>query len=107
MNLPKVIEALVVAQNSYDSLSYANCFAETAIVFDEGKTHTGRTAIEKWIAKANEKYKTVMKPIGFEEKGKISILTAENSGTFAGSPVVLQYHFEIENGLIESLKVTG
>jgi hypothetical protein len=46
-----------------------------------------------------------MNPIGYIEAGAESILTAEISGTFEGSPVVLKYHFEIKNGLIQSLKV--
>lgn len=106
MNLPKVITGLIEAQDNFDSAAYANCFSEKAVVFDEGKTYTGKAEIEKWIAGANEKYKTVMKPLGYEENGKVSILTAENSGTFPGSPVILKYHFEIEDGLVKFLKIT-
>lgn len=36
MNLPKVVAELIKAQNDFDSLAYANCFTETAIVLDEG-----------------------------------------------------------------------
>ncbi len=42
MNLPKVVQDLVTAQNNFDSAAYANCFSETAEVFDEGKTHRGK-----------------------------------------------------------------
>lgn len=42
MNLPKVITELVKTQNSFDSAAYANCFSETAVAFDEGKTHNGK-----------------------------------------------------------------
>ncbi len=107
MNLPKVITDLIAAQDNFDSAAYANCFSETAVVFDEGQTHKGKAAIEKWIASANEKYNTVMKPLNYEENGKISILTAENSGTFPGSPVVLKYNLEVVDGLIKSLKITS
>ncbi|MFC7524085.1 nuclear transport factor 2 family protein [Parapedobacter sp. GCM10030251] len=107
MKLQKTIASLVNAQNSYDSTAYANCFAEGAVVLDEGKTHNGRTEIERWIADANEKYKTVMKPVSFEENGTTCILKAEISGTFDGSPTVLSYHFEIAGEQIQSLKITG
>jgi hypothetical protein len=40
MNLPKVINDLIEAQNNFDSNAYANCFAETGTMFDEGKNHT-------------------------------------------------------------------
>jgi hypothetical protein len=106
MDLPTIIADLLKAQDNYDSIAYANCFSETAVVFDENKTHRGRIEIGDWIDRANEKYKTVMKPISFQTKRMESILTSENSGTFPGSPIVLQYHFEIVNGLIQSLKVT-
>lgn len=107
MNLPKVIADLVKAQDNHDSVAYANCFYETAVVFDEGKTYNGRTEIERWISNSNEKYKTVKKPLEYNVFDTESVLTAEVSGTFDGSPVVLQYHFEIINGQIQSLKVTG
>ncbi|MCX2473646.1 hypothetical protein OQZ33_04805 [Pedobacter sp. MC2016-05] len=60
MNLPKVITDLVQAQNNFDSLAYANCFTETAVVFDEGKTHTGKQEIKIWIQKANKQYQALM-----------------------------------------------
>lgn len=106
MVLPNVISELVRTQNSHDSLGYANCFSETGIMYDEGKVHTGRAEIEQWMTRGNEKYKTVMKPIEFREEGATSILSAEVSGTFDGSPIVLQYHIDIVDGLIRSLKVT-
>lgn len=106
MNLPKVISDLVNAQNSFDSTAYANCFSETAVVFDEGKTHNGRLDIKHWIEESNEKYKSVMKPLEYIENGNSSILHAECSGTFPGSPIILKFNFEIVDGQIESLKVT-
>ncbi|ANI87916.1 hypothetical protein A9P82_00420 [Arachidicoccus ginsenosidimutans] len=106
MNLPNVIIALIKAQSDYDSAAYANCFAETAIVFDEGKTHNGRTEIQNWIAGANKKYKTIMKPLEYRATESGGILSAEISGSFNGSPVLLAYHFEFKNEEIQSLRIT-
>ena len=105
MNLPKVITNLIEAQNNSDSITYSNCFAKTAVVFDEGNTHKGKVEIQHWIAEANKKYKTVMNPIEYDEAKEI--LKTKVSGTFDGSPVILSYHFEILDGLIQSLKITG
>lgn len=105
MNLPNVIEGLVKAQNDFDSVAYANCFSETAVVFDEGKTHEGKKQIQQWIKKANETYQALMKPLEYSEKEEI--LKAKVSGNFPGSPIVLAYHFKLKAGLIESLKITG
>ncbi|MDQ0066027.1 nuclear transport factor 2 family protein [Chryseobacterium lathyri] len=107
MNLPKIITDLIKAQDDFDSVAYANCFSDTAVVFDEGKRYNGRKEIEHWIADANERYKSVMKPVGYEENGTESILKAEVSGTFPGSPIVLSYQLQIDDELIQSLKITG
>lgn len=107
MNLPKVVSDLVEEQNSFNSVGYANCFSETAVVFDEGKTHKGRTEIEHWIADANKRYKATMEPVSFEEKEKECILKVKVSGSFDGSPIILSYHLEIAYDLIQSLKITG
>ncbi|MGV3611610.1 MAG: nuclear transport factor 2 family protein [Fluviicola sp.] len=103
MNLPTVITNLVTAQNNFDSLAYSNCFSQNAVVFDEGHTHTGRKEIEHWIADANERYKATMKPVSFDETE--SLLKAEVSGDFPGSPLVLSYQLDIRNGEIQSLKI--
>lgn len=107
MNLPKVVADLVATQNDFDSVAYVNCFSDTAVVFDEGKTHNGKQEIAHWIADSNERYRATIKPIGFEEKETESLLMAETSGNFPGSPIVLTYHMQIADGLIQSLKITG
>lgn len=106
MNLPKVISELIRTQNNFDSAAYANCFSESAVVFDEGKTHTGRKEIEDWIADSNERYQSTMKPLSYEVNGKESILKAEVSGNFPGSPLVLKFNFEIVDEQIQNLNVT-
>lgn len=104
MNLPKVIAELVKKQNNFDSAAYTQCFTETAVVFDEGKTHNGRVEIEQWIDKSNKEYSATMEPLDYDEKE--NMLSAEISGSFPGSPVILKFHFQLSNGLIQSLKIT-
>ncbi|ADQ78499.1 hypothetical protein Palpr_0338 [Paludibacter propionicigenes WB4] len=106
MNLPEVVSELVKAQNRHDSIVYANCFAETAVVVDEGQTYNGRTEIERWIKNANENYKIIMKPVRYTETGLTGVLSAEVSGSFDGSPLVLHYHLVFIDGFIQSLKVS-
>lgn len=103
MNLPTVIADLVKAQNNFNSAAYADCFTETAIVFDEGKTHNGRKEIRNWIEKANREYQARMNPIEYSPTDET--LKAEISGNFPGSPLVLTYQFEWKDGLIQSLKI--
>lgn len=103
MNLPNAVTELVKAQNNFDSAAYANCFTETAVVFDEGKTHNGRTEIKDWIDKANKEYQATMKPLDYSEAEQT--LKAEVAGNFPGSPAILTYYYEFEDGLIRSLKI--
>jgi hypothetical protein len=106
MNLPKVVTDLIKAQNEFDAMTYANLFSETAVVFDEGKTHKGRLEIERWIDHSNKNYQSVMQPLEYTENGTTSILTAECSGNFPGSPITLKFHFDIVDGQIQHLEVT-
>jgi len=104
MNLPNIIADLAKAQNYFDSLAYANCFSETAIVVDEGKTYQGKKEIQQWIIKAHENYQPVMNPLDYSAAEEI--LKAEVSGNFPGSPIILNYHLKIAEGLIQSLQIT-
>lgn len=103
MNLPEVITNLIKAQDNFDSIAYSNCFTETAVVFDEGKIYNGREEIGDWIKKANREYQGTMKPLEYSETRQE--LKAKVSGNFPGSPLVLTYHYEFANGLIQSLKI--
>jgi ketosteroid isomerase-like protein len=107
MELPKIVERFIETQNNHDSKAYVECFTDSAIVHDEGRTHNGKAEIRQWIEHANEKYQSVMKPLKYEMSGSKGLLTAEVSGTFPGSPAVLQFHLEVEDDLISSLSVTG
>ena len=107
MKLPKVVEDLILAQNNFYSVAYANCFSETGEMLEEGKPYKGRVAVQQLIEETNEKYRSVMKPLEYTENGTSSVLAAEVSGTFPESPLVLKFHFNIIDGQIQYLNVTG
>ncbi len=107
MNLPIVITALLKAQDNFDSAAYAQCFADNAIVYDEGRTHNGPAEIKAWNEQTNAEYATILEPIDYASTTNGGILTTNGSGTFPGSPFVFKYHFEFENDKILSLRITG
>lgn len=107
MNLPKAVTDLITAQNNFDSDAYANCFSETGVMLEEGKAYTGRAEIRDLIEETNKKYRSVMKPLEYTENGTSSVLSAECTGTFPGSPLILKFHFDTVDGQIQHLKVTG
>ena len=102
-NLPKVVASLIEAQNNFDSIEFSKCFAETAIVQDEGHKYNGRKEIKSWIEGANDTYRTIMQPVEYLEDSQR--LKAEISGNFPGSPLVLTYQFDIKDDQIHSLKI--
>ena len=95
MNLHKTVAGMVSAQNNFDSRAYADFFSETAVVYDEGKTHNGKAEIELWIETSNREYQARMQPVKYEENEIEHLLTAEVSGQFPGSPAVLQFHIRM------------
>lgn len=98
---------MIKAQNEFDAVAYASLYSETAVVHDEGKTHKGRLEIEKWIDHSNKNYQARMEPLDYIQNGTTGVLSAECSGTFPGSPITLKFHFDIVDGQIQHLKVTG
>jgi hypothetical protein len=105
MNLPKTIADLLAAQDKYDSKEFAENFSDDAIVHDEGKTYHGKKEIEQWNEKTNAKYKTKYKPLDILNEGEETIMTANISGDFDGSPLILKYYFNIKGSKITSLRV--
>lgn len=107
MKLPENIEGFIKAQNEADSTAFANYFTEHATVSDEGSSYSGREEIKGWIEEATKKYNMHTKVIDFTQTGTKGTLTVEASGTFPGSPLVMNYHLEMDGTLISSLRITG
>lgn len=105
IKLPEPIATYIEAANSGDIKKGSTCFSETATVFDEGETLTGRKAISEWMDKTKKKYNHITKPLKFQEQNGNVIMNAELTGTFPGSPIVLEYHFKLKNHLIHSLRI--
>src|SRR6185436_1413543 len=101
----ELIEKYVEASNRHDVKSILACFSEDAVVQDEGEELRGKKAIEGWTAKTIEKYKFHFKPLRVKHEGVETVVAVEVSGTFDGSPVMLDYHFIVENGQIVSFSV--
>jgi hypothetical protein len=104
LSLPKPIAAYFTA-DSVDGEEVSRCFAENAIVKDEGRTHTGRAAIKKWKTDASAKYQYTSEPFASEEKDGKTVITGHLVGNFPGSPVDLRYFFKLEGDKIASLEI--
>ena len=105
VNLPEIIKQYIDASNKHDVKSIVSCFADDAVIHDEGERHQGKPAIEGWAVKTIEKYDFQFKPLSITSADTDVIVAMEVSGTFDGSPITVDYHFTIGNGKIVSLAV--
>lgn len=104
INLPEVISAYFIADTG-DSNAVGRCFTEDATVKDEGETYVGRTEIERWKAESTSKYTYTSSPFAIKNVAGKIIVTSHVVGNFPGSPVDLEYSFEIKDNKITSLEV--
>ncbi|PYL15484.1 MAG: polyketide cyclase [Verrucomicrobia bacterium] len=104
-NLPKPIALYVAAENSGDGNLFDQCFAEDAVVRDEGKTIDGLAAIKKWKAETKKKYQHTVEPLKLVDKDGKAIVTNRLTGNFPGSPIELEFVFIVRGDKIVSLEI--
>lgn len=105
MHLPDPLPEYFRAANQGDAEKASACFAEEAVVHDEDEEHQGRAAIRVWIEKTTARYSPHTVPREVTDDGKKTIVTAMVSGTFPGSPIELEYCFQIRRGRIARLEI--
>ena len=105
LQLPEAIKTYFQASNSYDSSLLAKCFAEDAILYDEGLAYHGPSAIKAHIVAANNDLLVKTDVTSAVEKNSEMVVTATLSGNFEGSPVALDYYFTMKDQKIATLKI--
>ena len=105
-DLPTPVSNYFKAVNLQDVDAMLSAFAEEASVRDEGRDMIGRTAIREWIGDTTRKYHVTLTPISVHHADEKTIVTAQVSGTFPGSPVELRYQFTITGEKIARLEIT-
>jgi ketosteroid isomerase-like protein len=105
LDLPTPIVIYIAAENRGDTEAMAQCFAEDAVVRDEGKTIKGLAAIKRWKAETKRKYQHTVEPLASVQKNGKTIVTNRLTGNFPGSPIELQFVFTLDGGKIVSLEI--
>ena len=105
LNLPEPIAAYFAADRSNVD-AVVRCFANDAVVKDEGRTYTGAAAIRQWKQHASTQYSYSVTPFALQQRDGLSIVTSRLIGNFPGSPVDLRYAFALARGKIASLEIT-
>ena len=105
LTLPKAVTNYLAAFEGKDTELLAHCFADDALVHDEGPDYRGLDAIRSWVRETQTKYKYRMEPLDTSVSGKTVQLRARLTGDFPGSPVDLDYRFTLANDKITSLEI--
>lgn len=105
VDLPTPIAIYIAAENRGDAEAMVQCFAEHAIVRDEGRTIEGLAAIKQWKAETRKKYRHTVEPLASARKGDKTIVTSRLTGNFPGSPIDLRFIFGLDGNRIVSLEI--
>jgi ketosteroid isomerase-like protein len=105
VDLPTPIAIYVDAENRSDAGLLADCFAEDAVVRDEGRTIEGLAAIKQWKAETRKKYQHTIEPLASAQKDGKTIVTNRLTGNFPGSPIELEFVFTLDGDKIASLEI--
>ena len=105
IDLPTPIAIYIAAENRGDADALAKCFAEDAVVRDEGRTIKGLAAIKEWKAETKKKYQHTVEPLALVREGDETILTNRLTGNFPGSPIEVRFVFRLDGDKIASLEI--
>ncbi|MFD0985926.1 nuclear transport factor 2 family protein [Methyloligella solikamskensis] len=105
MDLPPPIQTYLDADKKNDGEALIQAFAADAVVRDEGQTHVGRDAIEKWWRGAKAQYHHAVEPLDAVQNGDAVNVRAKVTGEFPGSPAVLVFAFRHRTGEITHLDI--
>src|SRR5262245_66494102 len=94
--LPPAIARYVQLENAGDTATLSACFAPNAIVRDEDHTYEGLAVITAWKAETKQKYHPTITPLAVAHQQGKTVLQAQLTGTFPGSPVTLHCDVVLE-----------
>jgi ketosteroid isomerase-like protein len=105
VKLPEPLTEYFAAANTDDADRVAACFAEDAVVRDEGRDIHGQRAVRAWAQETRRKYRYHAEVVAVEEAADRTIVTAHLTGDFPGNPVDLRYRFKLTGNKIMALEI--
>jgi len=105
VDLPILFYNYTTTETRGDTEALAQCFAEDAVVRDEGRTIEGLAAIKQWKAETKKKYQHTVEPLASVQKDDKTIVTNRLTGNFPGSPIELEFVFTLDGNKIASLEI--
>ena len=103
--LSKPLVDYFAASNASNFSRLERCFAEYAVVRDEGREHCGPKAIAAWHAQTQQDSRYQTKILGHHSQGNAVTVTTRVAGDFPGSPIALEQRFRLSAQGITALEI--
>ncbi|MFF2076128.1 nuclear transport factor 2 family protein [Kitasatospora sp. NPDC058162] len=104
--LPGAVSHYLRAHRDHDTAAALAAFADSATVIDDGTTHAGTAAIEKWLNRSASEYTYTIEQTGAEQTGADRYtVTNRLEGDFPGGVVDLHYRFTLRADSIQRLVI--
>ena len=104
--LPRPVSTYIAGANAQDIDAVTACFAENAVVRDEGQSRQGIAAIREWAEAVSKKYRPTVEVLHVAATDGRTVVAGRVSGNFPGSPVELRYVFTLEGEKIARLEIS-
>jgi len=101
-DLPPIVAAFFSATQTDAVVA---CFTRDATVRDEHRQHRGIGEIEAWHRDTMARTPFTARPVSSQARDGRLVVSAEVSGAFPGSPVMLDHSFVLRDGLIADLEI--
>jgi hypothetical protein len=106
IDCPEAVRAYLTLTNGDDHESALVTFAENAEVTDDGHTYRGASEISSWLTKTSSEFTYKTTPLTAHNNDDQTTVTCKVEGNFPGSPITLDYHFQLnETNQITNLKI--
>jgi ketosteroid isomerase-like protein len=109
-SLPPVISGYLAASDRGDAEAIVRCFAEDAVVVDEGQEWRGTAAIRRWRDTVATAYDYTVQVTGAKAVGEVDGVEGHDvylhlEGNFPGGEVDLTDRFALRDGRIARLEI--
>lgn len=105
VNLPAPVRTFFDADKGPPDTAPLDAFASDAVVEDEGRTHAGPEAIGAWWRAAKAQYHHRAEPCEIHEEQDRTLVRAQVTGQFPGSPALINFAFRLVKRRIAALRI--
>lgn len=102
--VPEVVTAHLAAHEAGDAERELACYAEDAVVVDDGKTHRGLSEIRDWLT-ASKGYTYTVELLSVRPDNGHWTAVQRLEGDFSGGVVDLRYRYSVDGDRITELMI--